>query len=242
MKECSPSWEIQQQTISFYDLVFVLEGSADYIVNGEAHHVQKGDLLFIKPQSVRSATTTGMVCAAVDFLLTANEKFELPTVSHWEDFTDIERMLKEINYDWLQKKEGYKMKCQALLILVLHKLLYEKPHQKINIHVEVIKRYIVDHYDQKLTVSTLARVANISTVYCGALFKMTEGTSISAFINQVRIHKAASLLESGEYNVGEVAERTGFKDVYYFSSTFKRLVGVSPKTYQNRSPVIYKRL
>lgn len=236
-KKCTPNWKICTQQIPFNDLVFVLEGSADYTVNGRHYHIKKGDILFIASQSIRSASTTGMECVSIDFHLKKDEAIRLPVVSSPPDFDDFKWLFQDLNYEWLQKKEGFQIKCQAYFALIIHKLLFEGQSDSSNAHIETVKRYIIDHYDEKLTVKILAQTANINPVYCGALFKRLEGRSISSFINSVRINKAAALLETGEYNVGEVAEKTGFSDVYYFSNTFKRLMGVSPNSYKNEPTV-----
>lgn len=241
-KECDPSWRIDHQQISFYGMVFLLEGSADYIIDGVPYRLQQGDVLCVHPGSCRSATTSGMACVAIDFVLQPGEAVDLPVVTLWKDFTDMQWIMNEINYEWLQKNDGYAMKCQALLTLILHKLLYERRNRQTNVHVNAIKRYIVEHYQEELTVKAIARVVNLNPVYCGALFKKVEKRTISEFINRVRINKAAALLESGEYNVSEAAERTGFKDIYHFSSTFKQLMGISPRAYRNKagsSPASY---
>ena len=236
-KKCTPNWKIPTQRIDFNDLLFVWEGSADYTVDGRHYHIQKGDILFIAAQSTRSASTAGMECVSIDFYLEGQEEIRLPVVSSRPDFDDFRWLFQDLNYELLQKREGFQLKCQAYFALILHKLIYEGREDSANAHIETVKRYVIDHYDEKLTVKSLAQIANINPVYCGALFKRLEGRSISSFINSVRINKAAALLETGEYNVGEVAEKTGYSDVYYFSNTFKRLMGVSPNTYKNEPTV-----
>lgn len=131
------------------------------------------------------------------------------------------------------EETGYEMKCQALFALVLHRLLYEEDPGRHNLHVEAIRRYILAHYCEEITVQSLAQRQGLNPVYCGALFRREEGCTIAAFISRVRINKAADLLRTGEYTVGEVAERVGFKDIYYFSNTFKKQMGISPIHYRN---------
>jgi len=236
MKECNASWKLEPHCIDFNAIVFILEGSADYTVDNVRYRPKKGDVVFIKSNSVRSATTSGMSCVALDFQLQADEDISLPVVTSRPDFEDFYWMFQDLNFEWLQKREGYQMKCQAIFALILHKLIYERQRGAGNFHVEMIKRYIVEHYDEKLTVNAIARAANMNPVYCGALFKRLEGRSIAEFIQYVRMNKAAALLQSGEHNIGEVAELTGFKDIYYFSNSFKRLMGVSPTAYKNGAP------
>lgn len=240
MKECSPSWRNDPYRIEFNAIVFILEGSADYIVDDVHYHAKKGDIVCIQAQSLRSATTEGMVCVALDFHLREDEDIRLPVISSRSDFEDFHWMFQELNFEWLQKREGYQMKGQAIFALILHKLMFEHQHSSGNAHVEAMKRYIVAHYEEKLTVSAIARAANLNHIYGGALFKRLEGRSIAEFIQCVRVNKAASLLHSGEYNIGEVADMTGFKDIYYFSNTFKRLMGVSPSSYKNGVPATRK--
>ncbi len=236
-KECTPSWKISNNELTFYDLLFILSGSADYIIDDVPYHVEKGDILFISCGSTRTASTTGMKCVSIDFLLNEGDEISIPTVSNVADFDEFYHLFRELKYEWLQKSEGYQLKCQAVFALILHKLLYGQKDEKGNRHVRTIKRYIIEHYMEEITVSGLADMLNINPVYCGALFKKSEGISIHEFIINVRINKAASLLQTGEYNVGEVADLTGFKDVYYFSSTFKRIMHVPPSGFRGLETV-----
>jgi signal transduction histidine kinase/ligand-binding sensor domain-containing protein/AraC-like DNA-binding protein len=61
--------------------------------------------------------------------------------------------------------------------------------------------------------------------------KALTGSSPVDFIRRMRLSRAAELLKSGEYNVTEVAEMTGFNDAKYFREVFKRHFGMSPLRY-----------
>ena len=54
------------------------------------------------------------------------------------------------------------------------------------------------------------------------------------FIREVRIKRAAQLIDSGEYNFSQVAYMTGFNDPKYFSRRFKKIMGVTPTEYKER--------
>lgn len=241
LKECSPSWRIDTPSFSKYGLTFILEGGADYVIDGHAFHASKGDVVFSRLNGSRKASTTGMSCVALDFLLGPGESLDLPDVFSPEDFQEYLWYFHEINYEWLQQNPAGNMKSQALFLLVLHRLLYQSGQDQGNSHVEKIKHYIVEHFNEKLTVQSLAEMARINPVYCGALFKKQEGCTVSEYINRVRINKAASLLGTGEYTVGEVAYKTGFSDIYYFSTSFKKFVGMSPSAYRD-TPVFPVRI
>ena len=53
------------------------------------------------------------------------------------------------------------------------------------------------------------------------------------FIREIRIKRAMQLLNTGQMNVTEIAYECGFSDPKFFSKTFKKLTGVSPKDYKN---------
>ena len=45
---------------------------------------------------------------------------------------------------------------------------------------------------------------------------------------------AMGLLRQGKLKVYEIAEACGYRDITYFSGTFKKLVGLTPSEYQNQ--------
>lgn len=232
-KTCSNEWKIENNWTTFHSLVFIMEGKAFYEVDGHAFEATAGEAILIEPGSFRNAKTSGMSCVGIDFNLFKGEKVDLPLVFKCDNLEELHGIFQDLKFEWLQKKPGFMLKSQALLMLLLHKLIYERKQAKTNVHVELVKQYIMRHYQLNLTVKAVADEVGLSPVYCGALFKKMEGQSISEFLNRVRINRAMSLLETGEYNIGEIAEETGFLDIYYFSNTFKKMVGMSPSAYKN---------
>lgn len=62
--------------------------------------------------------------------------------------------------------------------------------------------------------------------------KAVTGISGAEFIRSARLKFAAKLLLSGNYNVLEAAEESGFKDVKYFRKCFQEQFGVNPSDYR----------
>jgi len=236
-KNCSKEWEIAPQEISYYSILFIEDGSANYIIDGKEYAPQKGDVLFIKPGSKRQATTKGMTCIGIDFRLQTGCNIDLPILIQWGDFEDFRIHFQDLKFEWLQKKTGFELKSVACLMLILHKLIYEQKHTAKNIHVELMKQFIMENHKKELSVAMIAKEVSLSPVYCGALFKKIENCTIAEFLAQVRINRAMTLLETGEYSISETAEECGFVDIYYFSNTFKKMVGVSPSKYKNTRSV-----
>ena len=68
--------------------------------------------------------------------------------------------------------------------------------------------------------------------YVNRVFKKEKGLSISQYLIQERMNLAALLLEDGKADVNQVAQKAGYNNYPYFSSSFKRYFGCSPSQYQ----------
>ena len=233
-KYCDSSWKPKTELLTFYSLTFVLEGFVCYTVDGTQRTLQKGDIIFISPKSTRTAKTNGFYCIALDFVLEEDDvKMDFQNFTTYGKFTEFKIYFNELKREWLQKNRGYKLKCQALTMLILHKLFYDVKGEDRNLKVEKIKDYIIQNYAKNLNVTMLAHHVNLNPVYCGALFKRHEKMTIGAFINRVRINASLELLFlESNLTITQIAEDVGYTDVYYFSNVFKQLLGVSPSNYR----------
>lgn len=94
--------------------------------------------------------------------------------------------------------------------------------------------YITEHYsDSNISLGSIAESLGISEGHLSHLFKKETDYTVMAYITRCRIREAMKLLTNRRYKVYEVAEMVGYKDITYFSSTFKKIVGVSPSEYQD---------
>ena len=99
-----------------------------------------------------------------------------------------------------------------------------------------VAQYIDDNYTTAdLCVSNISDVLGFNASYIGTIFKNTYNISILQYITKVRMKHATELLAENKYLISNVAEMVGYSDVYYFSKRFKKIYGVSPKEYANKS-------
>ena len=87
----------------------------------------------------------------------------------------------------------------------------------------------------KYEVNDLARSRNISPVYLRKLFRKLFGISIGKYVLQKQMEHSALLLLSGDYRVGELAEKCGFSSVAAFSRAFHNIFGCSPAAFRKRT-------
>ena len=104
-------------------------------------------------------------------------------------------------------------------------------------YVQGAVSYVDAHFDDPaLSISAIAADLGISEGYLSHTFKKETGSTILSYLTRVRIRRAMALLRDCRVKVYEVAEQVGYRDIAYFSATFKKMVGVSPSEYQDTCP------
>lgn len=98
--------------------------------------------------------------------------------------------------------------------------------------VQTCMDYVDFHYNSELSLSGLATMCSVSSSYLSSLFKREVGMTITDYIHYTRIHQSLILLNASNLSVGEIASRCGFSDANYFTRTFKKLQGKTPKAYR----------
>lgn len=102
-------------------------------------------------------------------------------------------------------------------------------------YVEEAIQYIRSHHQEDITISTVANYMEISEGYLSRMFKKETDYTFTNYLTFYRIRLAMNLLKDCRVKVYEVADRVGYSDTAYFSAQFKKIVGVSPSEYQDRS-------
>ena len=94
--------------------------------------------------------------------------------------------------------------------------------------------YIGQHYgDQNISVGEIAQHLGLSESHLSHLFRKETDYTLLNYLTRYRIHKAMELLRDCRTKVYEVAERVGYRDITYFSATFKKVTGMSPSEFQD---------
>jgi len=78
----------------------------------------------------------------------------------------------------------------------------------------------------KIALQDLVRAGNSSPATVCRLFSRHLGMRPFEWINRRRIEKASELLLSTDLRIGEIAEKAGIPDCYYFSKLFSKIKGV----------------
>lgn len=112
--------------------------------------------------------------------------------------------------------------------------LFEAHRRDYKNHIVAnVKKYILAHVTQHLSLNEVAAVFGISPNYLSQLFGKYNDVGFSEYVNTCKINEGKRLLDEGNFKVYEVAEMLGFESSFYFSKVFKKVEGISPTEYVN---------
>ena len=97
-----------------------------------------------------------------------------------------------------------------------------------------IDSYLEASAEETITLAALADLANLSVFHFARRFKLTTDCSPYQYVLDWKIKRARQLLRAGDLPIAAISDALGFASPAHFSAAFKRVVGESPRAFQQR--------
>jgi two-component system, response regulator YesN len=91
--------------------------------------------------------------------------------------------------------------------------------------------YINEHYNENISLLVVAEYLGLNMSYLSNLFKSEMGENFTDYLTRFRISNAKRLILMKKYKIYEIAQMVGYPNEAYFSTIFKKAMGVNPKDY-----------
>ncbi|WP_163537974.1 AraC family transcriptional regulator [Gracilibacillus sp. YIM 98692] len=111
--------------------------------------------------------------------------------------------------------------------------VYKKKQQNFSKPINLCLNYIFANLYEPITLHDLAEKVNLHPNYLSKLFKQEVGQTIREYIQLAKIEEAKTLLTFTDYSLLKVSTLLNFHDQSYFTKTFKKYTGVTPKQFKN---------
>jgi len=99
--------------------------------------------------------------------------------------------------------------------------------------IEDIYKYIEQNYENpNISLESISDELNISISYLSMLLKKLRGVTFNKELIKYRMEKAKGLLKYSNEKVIIISKQCGYNEVYYFSHSFKKYTGLSPKEFR----------
>lgn len=127
--------------------------------------------------------------------------------------------------------ENIDLSAESILLYTFSRLSVSKPAESpiVNKIIEISE----ENFKQiDFSINAVADELGYNAKYLSHIFKEKTEVTYSEYLRDLRIKYAVSLFNHGLESVKNVAALSGFSDPLYFSTVFKKCVGVSPKDYK----------
>lgn len=95
--------------------------------------------------------------------------------------------------------------------------------------------YIFENFSDEISLEEISKVANLTpTAFC-RYFKTHTNKTFSTFLTETRIYHSCKLIQNENRSLSEIAFDSGFNDFSYFSKMFKKIIGMAPKEYRQKT-------
>ena len=227
---------------NWYELLFFYDGDADYSIAGSIYHLNKNDLLLIKPSVYHNLillsshpyerTVYSFLEEVVpDDLL--DDLRGLGEFYHVEKDSPLENLLSSLkNSQEVLGEADFSRFLQASLPLIVLQLKHidkQTLKEKLPLQstIQKLLSYIDENPMKPLTLNGLSKIFYLSESHIAHLFKQHLNTSAARYISRKKILYAQSLIRSG-IMPAEVANMCSYESYATFYRQYKKLLGVSP--------------
>ncbi len=119
-----------------------------------------------------------------------------------------------------------------ILNAAFQKMTFREKKGMVDLLPDVLE-YINDNFQNHLSLNDIARHVGVNPSYLSRFFSDKFGSTITKYINEIRINYAKVLLLSSEDSITEIAYKCGFESIRSFNRTFLDFVNVTPREYRN---------
>ncbi len=250
------------ETHPYWEMVYVDRGQCSIVADNNIFLLQQGEIYFHKPFEKHmlkfpkdsltnvfiitfNSSSEVLKCFENRKLQgSMNVKQHLVAIIHEAMlcFGDLTVHQKSIDYDSkiFAGEQSIFLRVELMLIDLVREITIEAPKKKLYFSKKVIDDdfciRIIDYMEEKLydrfNLDELSLEMSFSKSYISKHFQGVCGYSVIEYFNMMKIEEAKKLIRCTKKSFFEISEMLMFSNSHYFSSTFKKYVGMTPTQYK----------
>lgn len=233
--------------IGMHDVFFlVLEGECFLNVDAQSYIVKKGQLAFLPKGKRRMYTQASEKFSMYEMRFEAevNEGQDLMEVLglseqnfvvDLENSEEVRQLFENSNRDELFKNLVYDVAWCANIVNIIKVYATQRQKQEDNDYwfFRPVFEYMTLNLAKQVRLEELAAIVHMHPTYFVKKFGENCGMPPLAYLNNLRMYKAMSLLAGTDDSIEKIAKAVGITDSSYFARMFKKHTGMSPTDYKN---------
>lgn len=94
--------------------------------------------------------------------------------------------------------------------------------------------YIHMNYSGDIALTDICKSGDVGETTCTKLFSEYTGLTPIEYVRNIRINKSIELLCDTDMTISEIAYEVGFGGASFYTETFKKKMGITPRKFRNR--------
>ena len=223
-------------------IVIPVRGECSFSVNEEKYSLNKNTILHCgSNMDIKIETENlGIEYYVIHYKnILTTEKFEnIEKESFYLEIEDRLSLLKycEIISDKSSSPDSYsKFSCKVDFINLINSLIKNVRESQYSDKLKLVNKgieYINKNFNGSMSISEISDILEIDRRRFSDIFQEITGLSPVKYLTEYRLKEAKRLLQFSSYTISEISYMTGYNDCFYFSKTFKKNTGLSPRKYR----------
>ena len=240
--------------IDKFKTIILEKGNVDLLVNGYTYTLNPYDVVLMPPMCLHSAEAHGGEVILYEIFFNFerfSKEYELINMLNLVTPKKISLDPHDINMDNINSiytaaksnKFGAYLECVFLISKVLShfadkEYITQFSKNNNNSAAELINsmiNFVENNYMYPISVKDICNELKVSQSYVYRCSMAILNISPNNYILYFKMAKADRLLKIKDLSIEEIAEMTGYENIYHFSNTFKKHFGISPSSYRKQS-------
>lgn len=245
-QKCTPAYQWGPGIRDHYLIHFIVSGKGTYVVNGITHNLSTGDCFLVYPNTEViyqadiqdpweyvwvgfSGSDAAMILNATDF---SKENPYIKNISYGNEVKKHILNIYEARGNGFENAVEMTGRLYTVLAIFMHYANKKLPPASVNSYVQKSIEYISSNYSYPITIEDIAAYVGLSRSHLFRSFESVLNISPKEYLTNFRIKQACYLLEHSSLSITAIANSVGFDNSLYFSKTFHKKKGISPKLYR----------
>ena len=246
------------------EIVVVLKGTQQYVVNGEKYVLYANDIFAAYPYECHGngdllQTTGEIIWFQLDlsdskhffglpspyseylFLQLANERWRTKKTNTKETMVLLQAFKQLESGQKSTQILGYSnlLKFMVRNLCASPGVLFQK--EVFSEDIQEAVSYIQDHIMEEMSIERIADYCGLSSSWFKVKFKEQTGTTPHDYIMALKIECARTYLKNTNKTITEISYLLNFSSSNHFSTAFKKYAGCTPKQFREQSRAPFQR-
>lgn len=257
-----PNYRAESHWHDDVEFILILSGRMQYNINGEVIEIAEGEGVFVNTRQLHfgysdKKSDCVFICVLLHPVLLCSsraieQKYVNPILfnehipfclisrkNEWEiSVLNAIKNIYDYSFDKISELKIQRAFYDIWIALCENVISITKDESVKNHNLFALKdmiSYINSNYQEKISLEDIAKAGKVGKTGCCNLFKKYVNKTPNGFLTDLRLKKGVELLNETDKTILEISYEVGFSGASYFTETFRKNYGLTPKEYRKNN-------